>query len=407
MKAIPGDKALSLFTSVTLTLIMALPLLFFVVLRFEGMQMTGGAIAAGWFLFLFFMILKTGDISRWRRVFFVSVALFFFPAFIARLFETRGHMELTAADVIASETPFCHIVIPSALIPMALTKNIIFSGRLTGHYAAIYSMMLIWLTASLTLGRGWCSWVCFYGGWDDGFSRLAAKTRLPLNPSNKTLRLFPFAMLGFVVLGSLVTMTSIYCDWFCSFKLITEYEAVTSSRSFTAFILMILLFFGLLIVLPLLTRRRFQCGVFCPFGAFQSLVGKVTAPYAVRLDKEKCIGCQKCVAACPTLSITRESLADGTGPLATCTLCGECLKACPKGALDYRFKNRKKTVCDPATGNLSGWKKILLGEILHPRTLFIFTAFLFGAIVSGGFASGTLGRLLNLFIKGSFTLGGH
>lgn len=51
-----------------------------------------------------------------------------------------------------------------------------------------------------------------------------------------------------------------------------------------------------------------------------------------KVDKEKCIGCQACVDACPVGAISMENnkaVIDG----AKCIDCGRCAQVCPQGAI--------------------------------------------------------------------------
>ena len=207
---IKQKKGLSLTSSIILTLLMAFNMKFFYLAGASGLEAV-----ASWIMFtilcsIFFLMMYTGKISKYRRIFFVGAAMFFFPAFISNLIEARGHMGLTSREILNNETPFGHIPIPALVVPYAFTKTIIFPARLMGHYASVYSMLMIWLIVSLSIGSGWCSWVCFFGGWDDGASRLLKKPLLKLNLKDNRLRFFNFAMLGFVVLGSLMFLSSIY-----------------------------------------------------------------------------------------------------------------------------------------------------------------------------------------------------
>jgi polyferredoxin len=297
-------------------------------------------------------------------------------------------------------------------IPFALTKTVIFPAGVNW----IYMMLIIWLVAVLTIGRGWCSWACFYGGWDEGASALAKKPRLNIDLSNDKIRYFGFAMLAFVVLASLGTLIPVYCEWLCPFKLVTEFGEVDSLRAFVSTIIFILVFFSLVIVLPFLTKKRVQCMSFCPFGAMQSLLNKFNL-YRVRIDTDKCTQCMKCVKTCRTLSLKIETIKEKKGqPLITCTRCGECMTVCPQGAIDYSYVLCKH---NPGLGKKLyerlNRKKGLIAKILKPvvltvhevlsaRAMFMFSGYFFGMVFLSSFGTGTLHRFLNLFINGSFLL---
>jgi len=52
---------------------------------------------------------------------------------------------------------------------------------------------------------------------------------------------------------------------------------VTSTRVFIQTVLFASLFIGLVVVLPILTRKRVQCALFCPMGAFQGWTNQLTS----------------------------------------------------------------------------------------------------------------------------------
>ena len=71
------------------------------------------------------------------------------------------------------------------------------------------------------------------------------------------------------------------------------------------------------------------CADACPVGALARADG------VVRLDKETCISCMKCVEACPFGAVFAHE--DVAHPI-KCDLCGgrpQCVERCPKGALRF------------------------------------------------------------------------
>lgn len=328
----------------------------------------------------FFLMLRTGRTDRYREPVFITYAVAFVISFISHLVEVRGSMALTESTMFQGETPFCHIVIPMTLIPAALTRTIIFPGTIVGGYASIATMFVLWIGASLALGRGFCGWACFFGGLDDGFSRLFRKPLIKrINPSWSYL---PFGILLAVVLTSAITLSPTYCTWLCPYKTVTEFAEVTSFKILIQTIIFVSLFLGLVVVLPILMKRRTQCGLFCPFGAFQSFTNKVN-PFQIRIDTDKCVKCGRCSQICPTFSMNDAGIAKGRSRM-TCIKCGKCVDACPKKAISFNIKGTSLT-----------------GSAETSRVLFLYPAFLFLATMAGGNVSDAIVRIIRLITTGS------
>lgn len=140
--------------------------------------------AVTWIFFnlMFFLMLHTGKTDKYRAIVFVTLAILFCANFMSHLVELRGTVTFNSNDILACEIPFCHIVSTMIIIPMAVKGTIIFPGSITGGFASIASMLVLVLGAMLALGRGFCSWGCFYGGWDDGASRILKKPFIKVDP---------------------------------------------------------------------------------------------------------------------------------------------------------------------------------------------------------------------------------
>ena len=329
---------------------------------------------------MFFMMIYTGKTDRYRAILFTTFAVCFVISFITNLIEIRGSMVLSGEDMISGNTPFCHMVIPMILIPAVLTKTIIFPGSILEGFANVATMFVIWIGVSLALGRGFCSWGCFFGGLEEGFSRLLRKPILKHIPLK--LSYMPYAILAAVVLTSAFALSPTYCEWICPFKAVTEFVEIKSFQVLVQTIIFASLFVGLVVVLPILTKRRTQCGLLCPFGAFQSCTNKLNV-FDIRIDREKCVDCMLCAKACPTFSLDAKSIAKGRTRL-SCSKCGKCVDVCPKNATSFHVKG---------TSVSSGHNK--------SRLLFIYPALIFLAIFGSGTIQEALHRILVLVITGS------
>jgi polyferredoxin len=310
---------------------------------------------------LYFLMQYTGKTDKFRAVLFIIFALSLSFTLITNMVEMRNSMSFTQADLIECKIPFCHLVIPMMILPAALTKSIIFPGTILGGFADISSMVVLWLIATIVLGRGFCSWGCFYGGWDDGFSRFRKKPVIKKISDN--WKWMPFAVLIMVSLTAALTLIPTYCDWICPFKAVTEFEKVTDVESAAKTGVFISLFGGLVVALPLMTRKRTQCSFLCPLGALNTLSNKIT-PFTIKVDKSVCNECFKCVDTCPLYALTRDGIKAGNVSI-FCSKCGKCVDNCSKKAISY------------------GIKGIPAGKMKNfSRNLFLFVSFLFIAVFS-------------------------
>jgi polyferredoxin len=182
-----------------------------------------------------------------------------------------------------------------------------------------------------------------------------------------------------MVLLSLALFDSVYCMWLCPFKAVSEYVAARNTVGMVQNGIFVVLFAGLVIALPLLTKKRTQCAFFCPFGAFQSIFNK-TSVFDVKIDRTRCSPCVLCKTACPTLSLTDESIVQGE-TLMSCMKCGACVDACPKQAAVWHIK---------------GTEVAMKPE--RARLMFLYAAWGMAIMFGGGTIAGGLATILHVFV---------
>jgi polyferredoxin len=256
----------------------------------------------------------------------------------------RGSMGIPIEEMIAGRTPFCFLPIPLLILPAALTKTLVFPGSLLPGGgmagAGMAAMAGLWLAITLVVGKGWCSYACFFGGIEEGMAALPKKPQWKkLDPR---LRLVPWAVLLAMALLSLALFEPAYCMWLCPFKAVSEYVAARNTVGLVQNGIFVVLFAALVIVLPLLTKKRTQCTFLCPFGAFQSIFNK-TSVFDIKIDRTVCSPCVLCQKSCPTMSLTDDSIKKGE-TLMSCMKCGACVDACPKGAAVWHIRGTQVAV---------------------------------------------------------------
>jgi ferredoxin-type protein NapH len=330
---------------------------------------------------LFFMMVRTNGTYRWRRTFFVALGFLFPIGFIYELIAVRGSMSIPIERMLSGDTPFCFLTIPMMIVPAALFRTIIFPGSIlptASNPHAVAAMIGLWLAATLVLGKGFCAYGCFFGGIEEGFSTVLGKARIKnINPR---WRLMPWAVLGAVVLLSAALFEPVYCTWLCPFKAVTEFAQMTSAETIFQAGIFFSLFAGLVVVLPILTKRRTQCAFLCPFGAFQSLFNKLSV-FEVRINREKCgAGCNVCQRDCPTMAIDKASIADGR-TLLSCMRCGACVDSCPKQAAVWHIRGTEVAV-----------------EPERARLMHLYAAWAFATMFGGSIIAGALEKIVKLFI---------
>ena len=366
------------------SLLLTLPILIWSLLMFFNpgsstapIRRIAAAITVLFMTSLFFMMMRTRSTYRWRRIFFVSLGILFPIGFIHNLVMARGTMGIPVEEMIAGRTPFCFMPIPFLILPAALTRTLVFPGSIASSSHGIATMVALWLALTLVMGKGWCSYACFFGGIEEGVAAIPKRAKIrKLDPR---LRYVPWAVLLAMVLLSLAIFEPAYCMWLCPFKAVTEYVAARNALGLVQNVIFVLLFAGLVIVLPFLTKKRTQCSWFCPFGAFQSIFNKISI-FEVKIDKERCKPCLLCQNACPNLSLSKESVARGE-TLLSCMKCGACVDVCPRQAIVWHIK-----------GTQIAWKPE------RARLMFLYSAWALAVMFGGSIIAESVYTILHFVV---------
>ncbi len=166
----------------------------------------------------------------------------------------------------------------------------------------------------LVAGPAWCSWFCYLGSWDFIASRSADEPGvLPRHPD-----------------AARIAILILLCGGAAALRMAGVPALVAASLG-------ILFGIGGVAVMLLASRRTgimVHCTAYCPIGLIATVVGKIN-PLRVRIGGG-CTQCQSCIPTCRYGALTETTLRQyKPGP--TCTLCGDCLSACPGAQIGYRF----------------------------------------------------------------------
>ena len=139
--------------------------------------------------------------------------------------------------------------------------------------------------------------------------------------------------------------------------------------------------FGLCAGLPIVAlafwKGRVWCNWVCPVGTILGGLSRF-APFGLKIDSEKCIGCRKCEKTCRASAIA----IDGKGgkiDATLCVQCRDCAAQCPKGAIGAKGGERGTGNGERGTGN--GERGTGNGERGSTRRNFLAGAAVVGAAV--------------------------
>ncbi len=230
--------------------------------------------------------------SIWRRRIWMLFSIVFFTQFILGIIGYE----------IFLMTGKLHLPIP----------GIILAGPI--YRWSLSFMVFLFLGSIVLLGPAWCSYLCYFGVWDDVASRNKIKP-FQLPKKRHIIRIGIFAAIILIAFG-------------------LNYFGISA---LTATILGII--FGIIgiIIMVLYSRKKgvmTHCTLYCPIGLLAVSLGKLS-PFRIKINNN-CDECAICHLACRYDALNMKDIKNRK-PNINCTLCGDCIGTCPHNSIEYKF----------------------------------------------------------------------
>ncbi|MFU2210591.1 4Fe-4S binding protein [Solidesulfovibrio sp. C21] len=178
-----------------------------------------------------------------------------------------------------------------------------------------YFMPILYLSTLLLVGPGWCAHLCYVGALDGLCAAASGKkpARLPVSTTRWRIASLALCIIAAAGLRALGVDTAVALALVAVFGLAGLAIMVVASRK---------------------TGVMVHCTSYCPIGFVGNVLGKIS-PWRLRIAPG-CDGCGRCSRACRYLALPPQALAEGR-PGGSCTLCGDCLGACPASRITLSF----------------------------------------------------------------------
>ncbi len=304
------------------------------------------AILSGLFTFY---ILSTRRMERLRRILFTGLFVLVLVTVIAIVLHMGVNTFISWANIhkkvyylagqsLGTVAFPCTREVPNVILRAATYLSGLGLWRATfpSNLGMFLVIMVPYLLTGIIFGRGFCGWICPFGGLSEAFVTgrkerwsLAIFKKLKATRSGyryaglkEWVKDTKYGLLVALILLSVALVFPIFCI-FCP-VLWLEFIPI-----FWGIIAVLVVF---AIILPFMTKRRWWCLV-CPMGAVLALLNKISL-FRIKMDENQCDKCLDCVEECRMYAMTPNNVEIGKCTSADCIRCGRCIETCPEEAVD-------------------------------------------------------------------------
>ena len=306
-----------------------------------GMGLIGG-------LFTYF-ILNSRRMERYRRIYFISLFFIAFTSLIVVISDMGTYTFLDWAHIHEKEyylpgqapgtlTYPCTRDVPQLMMGRAyFMRGVGWAADFPSTMNEFLIMMIPFFVTGLFFSRGFCGWICPFGGITELFVT-GKKERWSLNIFKKQTtgkRGFRYEGLKEWVKDTKygLLLALVILSFVIAFPLVCIFCPVLWLESLIVFLIILAIILIFAVVLPFMTKRRWFCVFICPIGALFALLNKISF-FRIKMDKKKCIKCNDCVQECRMYALTPTMIENFKSPNEDCIRCGRCIEVCPEDAMD-------------------------------------------------------------------------
>jgi polyferredoxin len=222
----------------------------------------------------------------------------------------------------------------------------LFSGLSRGVINAGFVFWIVVFISALLLGRAFCGWFCWFGGYLELVEwGIGDKLRVKI-PRRMLLYLgaIPFVGLALKVYSALLV------NWLQGFPATFTFRLADvepwGGQQTGISILITLILYGP--VLLFVFGRRAWCRYLCPIGALLKVFGSGFLG-KVRLVSDECLGCGKCNRSCDMqVDVMGELETHGEVRSLNCIRCLKCTEECPPGAIAFSLSRKEASLSTDA-----------------------------------------------------------